>query len=241
MCNDYFNNVLLPIFRNYLNIGVYFLVHNLDGDIEFITDECAQFFTKKSVDELIGSNFYKLGIINLDEFIAHADITKRAISEKRVIRFINVSTNNSQSNHLKKDLSHNVYFCSVLPLFDLSGQTIGTVTVGLPFKNFNFDLFHYLTGTLDQPRPNAEKTIEKLSPREFEVLYLLSKGMSQREVATFLGISRGTVSKLITDGIYYKLGLSSQYSDTVVRRAIRMGIDREVPRSLLKPQIIVLS
>lgn len=164
-----------------------------------------------------------------------------ATSEKRLVRFLNISTNNCQSSHLKRDLSHNIFFTTILPLFDTNGDVQGTITFGSPFKNTNVDLYHYLTGTLKQTNQDAEKAIECLSPREFEIVYLLSKGMSQRDVAAILGISRGTVSKIITDNIYHKLGLDNHCCGAIIRKAITLDIDREVPKSLLKPQIIALN
>jgi ATP/maltotriose-dependent transcriptional regulator MalT len=56
---------------------------------------------------------------------------------------------------------------------------------------------------------NAEVLFEPLSERELEVLALIAGGFANREIATKLFISQGTVKQHINN-IYSKLGVSSR-------------------------------
>lgn len=53
------------------------------------------------------------------------------------------------------------------------------------------------------------KEKERLSGRELEILLLVSKAMSNRQIASYLHISEGTVKRHLTN-IYAKLGVSSR-------------------------------
>lgn len=62
---------------------------------------------------------------------------------------------------------------------------------------------------LDRARRSDQSDLELLSPREQEVLTLLSRGLSNREIADTLGISSHTV-KTHLERTYEKLGVSSR-------------------------------
>jgi LuxR family transcriptional regulator, maltose regulon positive regulatory protein len=68
---------------------------------------------------------------------------------------------------------------------------------------------------------NAEALFEPLSEREFEVLALIAGGFANREIATKLFISQGTVKRHINN-IYSKLGVSSRTQALVKARVLRL-------------------
>jgi two-component system nitrate/nitrite response regulator NarL len=68
-----------------------------------------------------------------------------------------------------------------------------------------------------------DEPAEELTPREQEVLELLSVGLSNRRIAARLGISEHT-AKFHVAAIYGKLGVSSRTA--AVNRALRRGILR---------------
>jgi DNA-binding NarL/FixJ family response regulator len=78
-------------------------------------------------------------------------------------------------------------------------------------------------GILMAPRSQAagEPLIERLTGRESQVLDLLAKGMSNKMIATSLGISDETV-KFHLAAIFGKLGASNRTD--AVRMAIRRGL-----------------
>ncbi len=85
------------------------------------------------------------------------------------------------------------------------------------------------SGQMVVPRSVAMKVITHremrnalLTPREVEVLRLVARGMSNREIAQTLGISEGTVRAHVSH-ILNKLGVSSRYA--AVHKAREYGMD----------------
>jgi LuxR family transcriptional regulator, maltose regulon positive regulatory protein len=68
---------------------------------------------------------------------------------------------------------------------------------------------------------NAEALFEPLSERELEVLTLIAGGYANREIATKLFISQGTVKRHINN-IYSKLGVNSRTQALVKARVLRL-------------------
>ncbi len=67
----------------------------------------------------------------------------------------------------------------------------------------------------------GERLLAALSPREMEVLKLLAKGLSNKEIATQLGLVVGTI-KIYVANIFSKLGVSDRTQALVV--AVKRGI-----------------
>ena len=80
-----------------------------------------------------------------------------------------------------------------------------------------------LQGMLQEPPESVELEPgdEELTPRESEVLRMLTEGLSNREIAAVLGISEHTVKFHITS-IFGKLGTSSRTE--AVTEGIRRGL-----------------
>ncbi|MFO0319511.1 MAG: LuxR C-terminal-related transcriptional regulator [Neisseriaceae bacterium] len=81
---------------------------------------------------------------------------------------------------------------------------------------------------------------EQLTQREFEILYLLSNGLSQYEIANVLGVSRGTILKTIMDRILVKIDINENKSEKIIQKAMQLGIHGKIPRNLVEEQIIIL-
>jgi len=69
--------------------------------------------------------------------------------------------------------------------------------------------------------PLTEPDLPHLSPRELEVLRLLSRGRENKQIATSLGISEATV-KTHTRALYTRLGVRSRAE--AVATALRLGL-----------------
>jgi two-component system nitrate/nitrite response regulator NarL len=73
----------------------------------------------------------------------------------------------------------------------------------------------------------SEKTLEKLTPREREVLGLLTKGYPNKEIARKLELREITV-KVHLKNVYRKLGVSNRTQ--AVRKLMEMGVGPKAPR-----------
>ena len=67
----------------------------------------------------------------------------------------------------------------------------------------------------------GERMIAQLSPREMDVLKLVAKGLSNKEIATQLGLVVGTV-KIHIANIFSKLGVSDRTQALVI--SVKRGI-----------------
>ena len=79
----------------------------------------------------------------------------------------------------------------------------------------------YQSGASGSGQPSAAGEIESLTPREIEVLRLLSQGQTNPQIAQNLEVSRGTV-KIHVQHIISKLGVSDRTQAAV--RAIEAGV-----------------
>lgn len=85
--------------------------------------------------------------------------------------------------------------------------------------HFNQEVLHHLVkrlGTPAQPSP-----LEDLTERELDVLRLLARGLSNKEIARSLGLSEGTV-KVHVSNVLNKLGVSSRTQAAMA--ALEMGL-----------------
>ncbi len=72
-----------------------------------------------------------------------------------------------------------------------------------------------------RPQPLLDEPVERLTPREHDVLELLAEGLSNRELAGVLGFSEHT-AKFHVQALLTKLGAATRTE--VVVRAMRLGI-----------------
>jgi DNA-binding NarL/FixJ family response regulator len=75
----------------------------------------------------------------------------------------------------------------------------------------------------DETPGQAAPPPDRLTPREHEVLYLLALGLTNREIASKLAVSAGTV-KIHVEHIIAKLGVSDRTQAAV--RAVQLGLLR---------------
>ena len=71
------------------------------------------------------------------------------------------------------------------------------------------------------PSPNKGKEENRLSPRQLEVVYLMSIDQSPKQIALTMGISRGTVSFYVCNA---KKSMGKSTNTGLVAAAIRKGI-----------------
>ena len=71
------------------------------------------------------------------------------------------------------------------------------------------------------PRSRAEPPVESLTPREFEVLRLVTDGLHNREIAARLRVTEHTV-KFHLGAVFGKLGASTRTE--AVQKGLRLGV-----------------
>lgn len=130
------------------------------------------------------------------------------------------------------------------PIFNPhNNEVVATQTIG---SNYHlYGLNDYLNDLHDKqelivlkaPKPKGKFN---LSQRQHEVLFLLSIGLSQSKIAHILGVTRGTISTIITQQLMNKLNLPDSNTQTLIAYAHKMNIHKNVPMSLYKPKVMIL-
>jgi hypothetical protein len=135
---------------------------------------------------------------------------------------------------------HELIFQVFEPIVDMHNNVVAVIAKKIPIINSN--LFNLFFPEYKNELCNVGQALsEELSQREFEIVYLLSNGLSQYEIASKLGISRSTVLKTITDRILPKFNLAENDSKELIKLAIALGIQAKIPKSLATEQIIILN
>ena len=74
---------------------------------------------------------------------------------------------------------------------------------------------------VENPPNEADELIERLTPRETEILEQLAQGLANKQIALELGISEHTV-KFHVSSIYAKLGVTNRME--AVRTGLQLGL-----------------
>ena len=117
----------------------------------------------------------------------------------------------------------------------------------MTITDFNmFGVNDYLTSyhdkALDVPTiiKNSDELKIPLSRRQHEILFLITIGLSQREAAVILDISRSSIAKTLVETICPKFGIYDSNTSLLIEKARKMNLHKFIPSSLCKPWVIVL-
>lgn len=189
-------------------------------NLEFIAKICES----SEIEDLMGiaNLFKKIGKLN------------QIISlERKVINYIDVIP---YKNH------YSATIVTHLPIINpITDNVVATQAIGNNF--YLYGIVDYINNIRKEQnlvplKPFVENI--NLSQRQHEVLFLLTVGLSQIEIAKVLGITRGTVSSIITHQLSNKLGLVNVDTRKLIELACNMGLDKYIPPSLYRPRVIIL-
>jgi DNA-binding NarL/FixJ family response regulator len=105
------------------------------------------------------------------------------------------------------------YLIDVIRIVAAGGYVIGG-------RSLTARIDRWLDSTEGQPAPGDREPFQPLSSREMEVLAFVTGGMSNKEIATSLGISHQTVKNHVT-AILRKLGVEDRTQAAIY--ALRRG------------------
>ncbi|MBX9598125.1 MAG: sigma-70 region 4 domain-containing protein, partial [Burkholderiales bacterium] len=182
--------------------------------------------------ELIGLNITQVQPTDDIEFIAQVErIRKRVIKTEESLFHINF-------------LGFNYGFDSrgvlSFPIFMPNGKVIGTNSVSKQFNWFNpTECFANLIDRHNHHRLHTtdveQQIVQALTPKEHEILFLFSIGLTHDEVAKFMSMSRSNVTKIFSTkiiSVLTQIGISPQ--DVFELLSIK-------PLSLKRPRAIIFN
>ena len=242
----YLDLAILPSFHLLLDKDIYSIIINRDHQIELATDVSAKSVGYQKGSDLIGVSFIdytnveflkiffkdsynektKDMIINYGAKLLY--LQKLVFEKCKVIKFIDMLPYNNEFIS---------YITTYFPILHPSGEVVAIQSSSVRSYVLRFDI-HAEKEHISYKR--GELRI-KFSNRELEVLFLLSNGATQEQIAQILGIARGTVSSLINYQICPKFDISGSNTKILIREAITAGMHRFMPPSLWRPSLIVLN
>lgn len=132
-----------------------------------------------------------------------------------------------------------------IPVFNNSAEVIALSYIISEYSMWGiqeyFDITERKYSNFLTVMPKDFKFEIKLSIRQHEVLFLLLSGISQRMSAQILGISYGTLSRVIREYICTKFGIEDGDITLLINKASKIGYAKYIPQSLCRPCIIVLN
>jgi DNA-binding XRE family transcriptional regulator len=130
------------------------------------------------------------------------------------------------------------YLVTYIPVFNSSGNVIAIQSIAFDYRLAGYH--EYIQDILEQKKTVRNIFNIKLSKREEEVLFLLTCGITQEQIAEILGIKRDTVAAIIRNQLHIKFSLPPVNTKLLVETALSYGFPFSIPESLWRPSVITL-
>lgn len=243
--DDYLNNKVIPEFKILLDKDIYSLIINRQHQIEICTNKSAQSVGLKNWEELAGSCFKefadkdKLAEIfkesystalkeEIDKYVRKlVTLQEIVFNTCKVVQFIDMLPYNNQFL---------TYITTYTPIISPDGEVVAIQSFTIQSYVLRFQ------GHLSPPNNEAEpEGLNKFTNRELEILFLLSNGATQDQIAQILNISRGTIAAVISNQLCPKFKIAGANTRLLTESAIKAGMYKHMPQSLWRPCLIILN
>ncbi len=246
MENEFIDKVLLPYCKGYTNTNINIALFHLDGTLLYTTPMIADNMSIP-MEKLLGIAYKNAtpeiikqaceindakdinSIMNIVQQIG--ELHDIIIKDKVLINYIDFIPYKNYEAHLVN------YF----PVFDNNGEVVAAQMMSAKF--YLFGIADYLNELKDKNHLTSLQTKTKghliLPERQHEVLFLLLSGMNQNEIALFLDLSRGSISRII-GRLCAKFDIDGINTELLMKRTRKLHLHEVVPKSLNKPRIIIL-
>ena len=238
---------VLEIYRPALRSLSYQVIFDREHNIVFATDLSGQSVGFPDGNALCGVSFKRA---SFDKYYEDEELQKSTrqsildysskliylqqlvITHGKPVKFIDMLPYNNQLV---------AYLTTYCPLFHPSGEVIAIHSSSIKTYILRFQGHLQDPNTTNSQNKPNHKAACQFTTRELEILFLLSNGAAQEQIAQILGIARGTVSAIITNQLCPKFSIPGANTKLLIREAIDGGYYRQMPLSLWKPCLIVLN
>ncbi len=252
---EYLVNTVLPVFKPLSNQKLWMGILDYNLRIRWITEDLR---LTLGLDEIVAEegfrysgfppkfiqDFCKINHVTIDDFFYIVEkvtlIMQRVITKKVAENFVIL---------LPFVKSFQGYARTDIPILHPSGEVLGIQVTVYPFSFFGIHEFINILNNGEYvskqflPESSSNKFYDdlKLSPRQKEVLFLVSQGISQDQAAQMLGIKRGTLSKIISDQICPKFNIFPPHYIKLLDIVHKEGLDRYIPKTLWRTYVLELT
>lgn len=246
----YLKNVISYSETMWVDVNSGFMLVDADYNILFANKSVNRYFSEDNIIGLTSISLFKKASTLASEFTAkhfldhmqldeeNATILKLhqiVIKDKIPVQFVYIILDN---NELRSLLFHfvPVFYDNkeVIAIQQMvSEHSLWGIVDGLDlFKTTRHKFLMIMNKEHDLPI--------KLSPRQHEIIFLLTQNISQRSIAQILKISYGNLSKILRDTICPKFNIHDANTEYLVYLAIQMGYNAFIPQSLCKSGVIAM-
>lgn len=247
---DYVHNVLIKKFQLTQNSNCSALF-DLDGSLLVVSDETRRQFGIENILTVLNKSFHLSNVTDeniaiLTGFSDQVNIEAIRIACEKMIKLQQIVVSRkvpvSFISLIPRGNIFSSRLVSYIPVFHDSGELVALQTYS-SYCNL-FGITEYLTILQEKDlEPVTIKAYDlpiKLTPRQHEILFLLVRGLSQRQAADVLNISRGNLAKITVESICPKFEIFDADTGELIDRAIKLGYHKYIPQSLCRASIIVL-
>ncbi len=216
-----------------------------------MSDQTMQEFGIESASRVIGKSFIRIYQEDISRLLITADSNyaesikqislklaklQQIVIEKQIpLHYISLVPRHSEFK---------ARLINYMPVFHDNGEVVALQSFASEFSLFGINEYldilqnkqatHFSILTKESDLPI------KFAPRQHEILFLLSIGLSQSNAAQILNISRGALASVVNNVLCPKFGIAGSSTTILVDKAIAMNYHRYIPKSLCKPFILIL-
>lgn len=244
---QYLEDVIIPQFATLIEQQIYSVIFDFNFKIQVCTNASARSVGMPTWHEMVGLSFGNHKDVELglkifaaqytEEFVEYIhqytrkiyEVQKRVFIDKNIISFIDLLP---YKGHFQS------YLVTYVPIFHPTGEVVGIQSYATRSRFFSH---HEYLNNLIQDSPKVDSfNLEKLTPRESEIMFLLANGLSQDLIAQTLKVSRSTVANIIANQLCVKFGITGSNTKLLAQKALEYEFHQTVPSTLYRPYIIVL-
>lgn len=244
---QYLEEVIIPQFATLIEQQVYSVIFDFNFKIQVCTNASARSVGMPTWHEMVGLSFSNHQDVDLglkifsaqynENFIEYIhqytqkiyEVQKQVFIDKTVISFIDLLP---YKGHFQS------YLVTYVPIFHPTGEVIAIQSYATRSRFFSHH--EYLNLLVDDKLEQSYPNLEKLTPRENEIMFLLASGLSQDLIAQTLKVSRSTIANIIANQLCAKFGILGSNTKLLTQKALKYEFHQTVPASLYRPYIILL-
>ncbi len=206
-------------------------VFDLTGGLIFATDKFAQLFGKVYFNNRLESTMYQQMEENQPHLVDKlVEIRKRVVDTKEEYQYL-------LNLHLHNGIHS--YRVTTYPVFAPDGSVIATEIRCKVFYWFPFNQL-LKDGLCEKPKLSSKHI--KLTSRQKQIIFYLILGYPQQTIAEMIGISRGTIAKMIAEDICPKFNLPGTSATVLVKTITQYDYEYLIPNGIISmPKLIMIN
>ncbi len=242
--DEFINHGILPYFENSINSPIYSTIVDNKYEIVICTKKSAESIGLMNPDEAKGLSYKCYSCIEKAKSVFHSLYnpgTENSIHlyAKKIFRIQQFVFKHGKSVSYTDMMPYTCgaknYLVTISPIFYPNGAVVAIQTTAIEYRLFGYhDYLKYLL-----PQPKVQTAIDlQFTQREQEVLFLLSLGCTQEEVAQILSVQRATIASIIRNQLCTKLGIAGSNTKLLIQTALQNRYLGQIPKSINLPFVI---